>query len=429
LTAGTDNLPIGDLNWFPTQKATFEANKSTYIAQTEALAGQVIITALDTTYEAEKATLASPATVQSTQGITYYHYAGSGSVTWTFNVTNPGQYDTKWLVHEYGRGMSGPVIAINGHEIHDKAHMWGQFIFDNALGVSAGMPNNAWIWVPIAANDLGGAGTWSPGDSAALTLAAGSNSVAVVGGGWGEMHFAEVDIVKHGTTDTIKLKAPDAVTTLVTPGAEGVVWVASGFKYVNLGTNGTMTFTLRAPVAGNYHLRIFGQNITGSPATLTVKEGSTTVTSPVLPFKTKSTGGADSTGNDIYSGVFALTAGNHTLALSGSNVNIDYVQLIRESIATGVERGEVPLQFALMQNYPNPFNPTTTINFTLASASNVKLIVYNILGQKVATLVDSRLTAGAHTVQFDARKYSSGVYIYSIEAGDFRSSKKMLLIK
>jgi len=429
LAKGTDGLNIGDLNWFPTQKATFEANKSTYIAQTEALAGQVIITALDTTAEAENATVASPATVQSTQGLTYYEYSGSGSITWTFDVTNPGEYDTKWLVHETGRGMSGPVIAVNGHEIHDKAHMWGQFIFDNALGVSASMPNDEWIWVPISASDLGGAGTWSPGDSAALTLAAGSNTISVLGGGWGTMRFSEVDIVKHGTTDTIKFKAPDAVTTLVTPGAVGVVWVASGFKYVDLGTDGSITFALEAPTAGNYHLRIFGQNITGSAVTLTLKEGSATLASPVLPFKTKSTGGADSTGNDVYSAVFPLTAGNHTVVLSGSNVSIDYVQLIRESVATGVGQGEVPLQFALEQNYPNPFNPTTTINFTLASASNVKLIVYNILGQKVATLIDSRLTAGAHTVQFDASKFSTGVYIYSIEAGDFRSSKKMLLIK
>jgi len=105
------------------------------------------------------------------------------------------------------------------------------------------------------------------------------------------------------------------------------------------------------------------------------------------------------------------------------------VQLIKESAATSVENGELPLSFALMQNYPNPFNPTTTINFTLANTSNVKLIVYNILGQKIATLIDTRLVAGAHTVLFDASKYSSGVYIYRLEAGDFRSSKKMVLIK
>jgi hypothetical protein len=89
----------------------------------------------------------------------------------------------------------------------------------------------------------------------------------------------------------------------------------------------------------------------------------------------------------------------------------------------------VPEGFALMQNYPNPFNPSTTIKFNLTTPSIVKLIVYNILGQKVATVVDERLGAGTHAVLFDASRFSSGVYIYRLEAGDFRSQKKMLLIR
>ena len=88
-----------------------------------------------------------------------------------------------------------------------------------------------------------------------------------------------------------------------------------------------------------------------------------------------------------------------------------------------------PGVFTLFQNYPNPFNPTTTINFALGNASDVKLVVYNVLGQKVETIIDSHLSAGAHFVLFDASRLSTGVYFYSIEAGDFRSQKKMLLIK
>ncbi len=162
---------------------------------------------------------------------------------------------------------------------------------------------------------------------------------------------------------------------------------------------------------------------------MTVKEGTTTLTSPVLPSKTKPAGGIDSTGNNVYSGGFALTAGSHALVLSGSNVNIDYILLIRQFVSSVKQISNLPQGFALAQNYPNPFNPTTTINFSVGKASNVKLTVYNLLGQKVATLLDNRMDPGTYAVQFDARNFASGVYFYRLQAGDFTSSKKMLLLK
>jgi hypothetical protein len=116
--------------------------------------------------------------------------------------------------------------------------------------------------------------------------------------------------------------------------------------------------------------------------------------------------------------------------LSGGGVNVDYIQLIKQDIKTGVAKdGLVPGTFALEQNYPNPFNPTTTINFSLAKASNVKLLVYNILGQQVRTLIDTRMNAGQQSVVFDASKLASGVYFYRLETGNFSSVKKMLLLK
>lgn len=99
-------------------------------------------------------------------------------------------------------------------------------------------------------------------------------------------------------------------------------------------------------------------------------------------------------------------------------------------LSTGVENtSSLPTNFSLEQNYPNPFNPSTTINFNVAKASNVKLTVYNVLGQKVATLVDERMNAGTYNVKFDARKLASGIYFYRLEAGAFTSNKKMMLIK
>jgi len=105
---------------------------------------------------------------------------------------------------------------------------------------------------------------------------------------------------------------------------------------------------------------------------------------------------------------------------------IAYVTVIPD---TKVEGEEVPVSFELYQNYPNPFNPTTSIKFALPKESQVKLSVYTILGQEVATLVNSVMSAGYHTVNFDASNLPSGMYIYKIDAGSFSQIKKMLLMK
>lgn len=89
----------------------------------------------------------------------------------------------------------------------------------------------------------------------------------------------------------------------------------------------------------------------------------------------------------------------------------------------------VPVQYSLEQNYPNPFNPTTVIRFSIPKTSRVSLIVYNVLGQKVATLINEQLSIGVHEVNFNAARLSSGVYFYSLSAGSYTITKKMLLLK
>lgn len=89
----------------------------------------------------------------------------------------------------------------------------------------------------------------------------------------------------------------------------------------------------------------------------------------------------------------------------------------------------VPALFALEQNYPNPFNPSTNISYSLPSASEVKIEIFNMLGQNIATLVNEHQIAGNHTIQFDASSLSSGIYLYRLTAGSFVQTKKLTLIK
>ena len=91
-------------------------------------------------------------------------------------------------------------------------------------------------------------------------------------------------------------------------------------------------------------------------------------------------------------------------------------------------------KYALYPNYPNPFNPETKIHFQLANNSDVQLIIYDILGRKIRTLVSNHLNVGNHVVTWngldeDGANVASGMYIYRIEAGDFIDYRKMLLVR
>lgn len=101
----------------------------------------------------------------------------------------------------------------------------------------------------------------------------------------------------------------------------------------------------------------------------------------------------------------------------------------RTPVSNEQDHLDLPASIQLSQNYPNPFNPTTQISYILPKAANVQLTITNTLGQRVATLVNQRKSAGKYTVNFDASALSSGVYFYTVKADNFIKTKKMLLIK
>ncbi len=102
---------------------------------------------------------------------------------------------------------------------------------------------------------------------------------------------------------------------------------------------------------------------------------------------------------------------------------------ITDSIYLGIEVVSPVKTFLLEQNYPNPFNPTTKIKYSVPADGFINIAVFNVLGEKVANLVNSLQKAGSYEVTFDATKFASGMYIYRMESGDFVSVKKMMILK
>lgn len=119
-----------------------------------------------------------------------------------------------------------------------------------------------------------------------------------------------------------------------------------------------------------------------------------------------------------------LQAGKYTYRLK--QIDLDGTSAYSKEVEVDVAQIS---SYALDQNFPNPFNPTTSISYRIPEASDVVIKIYDVMGTEVATLVNGKQEAGAHSVVFDAAKLSSGSYIYTIKAGNFTSTKKMILMK
>ncbi|MBK7979360.1 MAG: T9SS type A sorting domain-containing protein [Ignavibacteriae bacterium] len=113
----------------------------------------------------------------------------------------------------------------------------------------------------------------------------------------------------------------------------------------------------------------------------------------------------------------------------GEGVDIGAYETGSPLVGVKEQNTNVPNEIALYQNYPNPFNPTTKINFSLPKSGNVKLNVYNVLGQQIMNLIDGNYAKGIYEVNFNASNLSSGMYFYTLEVGNTNITKKMMLIK
>jgi hypothetical protein len=140
---------------------------------------------------------------------------------------------------------------------------------------------------------------------------------------------------------------------------------------------------------------------------------------------------------------FMHLASNSQFVNRGTDVGLPYIGTAPDlgcfetSVLTGIAdqmNSSVPHEFSLSQNYPNPFNPSTEIRYSVPAVSVVKLSIYNILGQEVATLVNEQMQPGNYSIQWDASRMSSGLYFIRLSAQTetgrpFLQTRKMLLTK
>ncbi|MBT6582041.1 MAG: T9SS type A sorting domain-containing protein [Bacteroidetes Order II. Incertae sedis bacterium] len=130
----------------------------------------------------------------------------------------------------------------------------------------------------------------------------------------------------------------------------------------------------------------------------------------------------DATGNGFVGSLGGLD-------VDGNPDSASLPSWVEVSTIVATETTELPLQFELSQNYPNPFNPSTAIEYLVPAVSKVDIHVYNVLGQRITTLVSGEHAAGVHQVTFDASRYASGMYFYTLRSGTTLLTQKMLLIK
>lgn len=409
LTAGTDGLPLGDLNWFPQAKATFESNKAEYVAEIEQLAGGVVQITPIALIQAETGTT-DDATVEAVEGETSFYMQGAGSITWTFDVPSDGVYSFK-LYSQSQDAVRGEHIFVNGTEVRNNAG-YGEYYFE-------GLSNTEWKPYEISqANLIAG------GD--ALNLQAGTNTVKITPS-WGYQGFNQLDVIDAGGNTVLSLDATDAVGEGVQERCADGVYCPSGFKSVMLDANGSVTFNVDVPGAGTHFLRVFYASPVATDAQITVNGQA-----GVAPDFSV---GADTA--DVTTGTFSLDAGVNTITISSvqGGFSIDQVQLLRlGEIVSGAGRDNLPDGYALAQNAPNPFRGSTTIGYTLKAASDVRIVVYDLLGRKVATLVDRRMGAGTHQVRWNGLNasgapVSSGVYVYRMETSVGQKVRTMVIVR
>ena len=258
---------------------------------------------------------------------------------------------------------------------------------------------------------------WTPLDEGTYTL------YAVATDDEFEIQTESVELIVNPEAEFIRLEAENSTLTGDTEVMAHAD--ASGGEFVRLEADGSITWDdIDVNESGNYQLTVGFRLPFESPKSQFFfvngdEIGEIEFSGAVNEWLTKSL--------DID-----LVSGPNTIHIEDSwgYMDFDYIEIRGQNLLTSTgSSGELAAEYHLGQNYPNPFNPSTVIPFSIANPSHVQLDVFDVVGRRVATLLNEPLSSGSHEVRFDAGSFSSGVYFFRIQAGSFTKVNRMVLLK
>jgi hypothetical protein len=401
-TAGTDGLPVGNLNYFPTQLATYLANRGTYLSGLSELTGGAPVPPIAApVVQAETGTPAGGAAVASVEGETSLFLESSGSILWNFTLPATGTYGLNINTDLRGSDPRGQNFVLDGGAILRNQDGFGETFFCTSAwsGGTCAHPVATATGPTVleVRQDHLLQGT--------LVLDAGAHTLRVTPS-WGFQAFSTVDIVDAGGVVVESLTPPEALTEGAREEcADAAAYCPQGFQTVNLTAGGSVAIPVTAPTgtqSAEFYIT-YTSEAGGSAEVLVDGVSAGTLSLPATEAGAAGQGGTARVG---------MAPGAHVVTVSSTTggIALDYVQAAFFEGAVATE--PLPEGWSLDHSFPNPTADRATIRFQLGETADVNLTVYDVLGRTVSVLANGPMAAGPHEVRFDAGALASGTYLY-----------------
>ncbi|OZC01324.1 T9SS type A sorting domain-containing protein [Rubricoccus marinus] len=423
LTAGTDGLPLGDLNWFPAAKATYLANRTQYLTDIVDLTGPPPENEIDgLIVQAEAGTIGDNAAVNSVEGFTSIFVTSGGFIEHTFTVPTDGTYGLNINTDLRGSDPRGERFLLDGLNLENDDNA-GELFFCTSAWTGGTCDH------PIATAD--GFTVYELRNDHlindavdGLVLTAGTHTLRIEPV-WGYQAFAEIEVVDAGGTVVDTMTPPEAITEGVEEVCEDdTQYCPQGFKSVNLDMDGSVTLAYPIIEGGqSVTVVFFYESESGASGELLI-DGASAANLTFTPSPEGSRG-------TVTASRINITPGTHTFTLSTTtgDIDLDYVQfaVFANPNSTGLE--PLPEGWSLGNSFPNPASGAASIQFQLGESADVQLAVFDVLGRKVATLVDGPMSAGPHQLRVNTAELASGTYVYRLTTPVGVQTRRMTVVR